>query len=103
MSAGAHDLRNEFENLFLESGLPANRICRLAWLIKQAGEEAPRAVGDLALPPAQLGGGNSSRHLSNKLGVSEAEAQMYRVRVPCMSAAGQREHKMLPVLLPHSI
>jgi len=91
LSPAATSLRDEFRELYSSGNVRAPTLVRLAWRIRQAGDQAAAAVQDLAVDPSAPGfQANSARLLHNRFGYSRQEAHLYRLPVPVETHDGRR-------------
>jgi hypothetical protein len=101
LSPAGTSLRDEFRELYSSGNVRAPTLVRLAWRIRQAGDQAAAAVQDLAVDPSTPGfQANSARLLHNRFGYSRQEEHLYRLPVPVETHDGRRI-TMFPLIPPH--
>jgi len=101
LSPAAARLRDEFQELYNSGAVRAPTLVKLAWHIREAGDQAPAAVRDLAIDPSTPGYiANSARLLHNRFGYSRQEQHLYRLPVPVDTLDGRRM-TMFPIIPPH--
>jgi len=101
LSPAAARLRDEFQELYSSGAVRAPTLVKLAWHIREAGDQAPAAFRDLAIDPSTPGYiANSARLLHNRFGYSRQEQHLYRLPVPVDTLDGRRM-TMIPIIPPH--